>query len=423
MKQYIILLILLVSGVLTAAPAFAQKSGTKHTVTGKVTDQSGEPLIGATVLVTGTTNGASTNATGDYSIQVPEGASLTFQYIGYEAKTEKVGARTKVDVKLEQSKQTIDEVVVIGYGTVKKTDLTGSVANVKMSDIKDVPVVSVDQALQGRIAGADIMATTGEPGATTSIRIRGTRSISASNEPLIIVDGVIDGIHDLNDINSADIGAISVLKDASSTAIYGARGSNGVIVITTKGAAKPAADEAVFNEKPGSVEIASASTEDMPFLIVEKMPSFRGGDLNAFRAWVQEHLQYPAEAVERNIQGRVVVTFTIEKEGSVSNILVLQSPDKLLADEARRVIASSPAGAWTPGEQRGEKVRVKYTLPVDFRLPQTESATVQGAPDGNEPFLVTEKMPSFRSGEIKDFRNWIQMHIQYPSEAMKNNIQ
>ena len=125
MKQYIILLILLVSGALTAAPAFAQKSGTKHTVTGKVTDQSGEPLIGATVLVTGTTNGASTNATGDYSIQVPEGASLTFQYIGYEAKTEKVGARTKVDVKLEQSKQTIDEVVVIGYGTVKKTDLTG----------------------------------------------------------------------------------------------------------------------------------------------------------------------------------------------------------------------------------------------------------------------------------------------------------
>lgn len=174
------------------------------------------------------------NATGDYSIQVPEGASLTFQYIGYEAKTEKVGARTKVDVKLEQSKQTIDEVVVIGYGTVKKTDLTGSVANVKMSDIKDVPVVSVDQALQGRIAGADIMATTGEPGATTSIRIRGTRSISASNEPLIIVDGVIDGIHDLNDINSADIESISVLKDASSTAIYGARGSNGVIVITTK---------------------------------------------------------------------------------------------------------------------------------------------------------------------------------------------
>ena len=145
--------------VLTAS-ALSSQAQSRNQVSGKVTDTAGEPLIGATVLVTGTTNGASTNATGDYSIQVPEGASLTFQYIGYEAKTEKVGARTKVDVKLEQSKQTIDEVVVIGYGTVKKTDLTGSVANVKMSDIKDVPVVSVDQALQGRIAGADIMATT-----------------------------------------------------------------------------------------------------------------------------------------------------------------------------------------------------------------------------------------------------------------------
>ena len=117
-----------------------------------------------------------------------------------------------------------------------------------------------------------------------------------------------------------------------------------------------------------SATVQGAPDGNEPFLVTEKMPSFRGGDLNDFRAWVQEHLQYPAEAVERNIQGRVVVTFTIEKDGSASNILVLQSPDKLLADEARRVIASSPAGAWTPGEQRGETVRVKYTPPVDFYL-------------------------------------------------------
>ena len=120
------------------------------------------------------------------------------------------------------------------YGQVAKKDLTGSVATVKMNDIKDVPVLSVDNALQGRIAGADFMSTTGEPGATTTIRIRGTRSINASNEPLIVVDGVMDAIHDLNDINSDDIAGISVLKDASSTAIYGSRGANGVILITTK---------------------------------------------------------------------------------------------------------------------------------------------------------------------------------------------
>lgn len=108
--------------------------------------------------------------------------------------------------------------------------MTGSVSNVKMGDIQDAPVLSIDQALQGRIAGADIMSTTGEPGATTSIRIRGTRSISASNEPLIVVDGVMDAVHDLNDLNTADIESISVLKDASSTAIYGSKGSNGVII-------------------------------------------------------------------------------------------------------------------------------------------------------------------------------------------------
>lgn len=134
----------------------------------------------------------------------------------------------------KDSSTDIDEIVVIGYGQVAKKDLTGSVATVKMNDIKDVPVLSVDNALQGRIAGADFMSTTGEPGATTTLRIRGTRSINASNEPLIVVDGVMDAIHDLNDINSDDIAGISVLKDASSTAIYGSRGANGVILITTK---------------------------------------------------------------------------------------------------------------------------------------------------------------------------------------------
>ena len=128
----------------------------------------------------------------------------------------------------------LEETVVIGYGTVKKQDLTGSVTNVKMNDLKSAPQFSVDNALQGRIAGADIMSTSGEPGATTTIRIRGSRSITASNEPLIVVDGIMDAIHDLNDLNSDDIASISVLKDASSTAIYGSRGANGVIIVTTK---------------------------------------------------------------------------------------------------------------------------------------------------------------------------------------------
>ena len=159
---------------------------------------------------------------------------LDFSYLGYVPQKIRVGNRSQIDIALTADNKNIDEVIVIGYSEVKKTDLTGSVTNVKMGDIKDVPVVSVDQALQGRVAGADIMSTSGDPTASTSIRIRGTRSITASNEPLIVVDGIIDAVQDLSDINSADIKSISVLKDASSTAIYGARGSNGVIIVTTK---------------------------------------------------------------------------------------------------------------------------------------------------------------------------------------------
>ena len=194
------------------------------------------PEVNVQVIVVGTQRGTTTSATGAYTLQVRNGEILEFQYLGYEKQAVSVGGQTTLDVTLQPSKaMAVDEVVVIGYGTVKKGDATGSVANIKISDVKDLPVLSVDQALQGRVAGADIMSTTGEPGATTSIRIRGTRSISASNEPLIVVDGVIDAVSDLNDLNMADIESVTILKDASSTAIYGSRGSTGVIIVTTKG--------------------------------------------------------------------------------------------------------------------------------------------------------------------------------------------
>ena len=215
------------------APATAQQKA--QTVSGTVLDPDGNPLIGATVVVVKGTQGAVTDAKGKFTIKAKSSDSLQISYLGYKTETLNVGSRTNFTVRMEKDSSTdIDEIVVIGYGQVAKKDLTGSGATVKMNDIKDVPVLSVDNALQGRIAGADFMSTTGEPGATTTIRIRGTRSINASNEPLIVVDGVMDAIHDLNDINSDDIAGISVLKDASSTAIYGSRGANGVILITTK---------------------------------------------------------------------------------------------------------------------------------------------------------------------------------------------
>lgn len=214
-------------------------------VTGTVRDVSGETLPMATISVSAGSNaknsaavmrGTQTDANGNYSIDTGDGkAVLSFSYIGYLTKEVKVNGRQTLDVALVPNPSfTLNETVVIGYGTSRKQDLTGSVASIRMSDIQAVPVTSVDQALQGRIAGVDVVGANSAPGKAASINIRGARSITASNEPLIVVDGVADAVSDLSEISPSDIESISVLKDASSTAIYGSKGANGVIIVTTR---------------------------------------------------------------------------------------------------------------------------------------------------------------------------------------------
>lgn len=264
-KRAVLSVLLLISAITMAGQS-------KITVKGNVSDENGDPLIGAAVFVSTKdgktpTSSSMTDLDGNYTITCLDKDQLEFHYLGYAVTKVQVNGRQKINVSMEtDAGLNLDEAVVIGYGSVKKRDLTGSVVNVNMSDVKLAPVSSVDQALQGRIAGADIMSTTGEPGATTSIRIRGTRSISASNEPLIVVDGVMDAIHDLNDLNSADIESITVLKDASSTAIYGSRGSNGVIMVTTKAGAssngRPRITfkaDAGFSQLPRKLDIMNAT--------------------------------------------------------------------------------------------------------------------------------------------------------------------
>lgn len=209
-------------------------------VRGCVSDESGEPLPMAIIVAKPDAAGAvRTSVTADvkglYTIECLPTDVLVAYFLGYDDAVVPVESQAVVDIVMAPSSATrLNEAVVVGYGSVSRSDLTGSVANVKMGDVRSSAVVGIDQALQGRVAGAEIMSTTGDPGAGTSIRIRGTRSISASNEPLIVLDGVVDAVTDLNEINPADIESISILKDASATAIYGARGSNGVILITTK---------------------------------------------------------------------------------------------------------------------------------------------------------------------------------------------
>ena len=208
---------------------------TQLVVNGTVKDAAVAPLPGTTVSVQGTSTGAVADNAGHFTLKTSgEESVLVFEMLGYKNLKVKVGKRRNFDIVLEEDATFLDEVVVIGFGEAKKADLTGSVATVKMQDVENTATISVDQALQGRVAGADIMSVSGDPTEGTSIRIRGSRSITAGNEPLIVVDGVMNAVQDLSDLNSSDIESISVLKDASSTAIYGSQGANGVIIVTTR---------------------------------------------------------------------------------------------------------------------------------------------------------------------------------------------
>lgn len=233
---------LVLASMLLCSSLFAQR-----TITGTVTDaENGEPLIGANILIVGTSTGTITDFDGKYSLEIPEGTTqLQFSYTGYSEKTVDIGASSVLDVTLSAG-ELLEEVVVIGYGTVKKGDATGAVNAVGDEDFNKGAIVSADQLLTGKVAGVQISTASGEPGGQSTIRIRGGTSVNASNEPLYVIDGVpIDnaphnafggsnGRNPLNFLNPSDIETFTVLKDASATAIYGSRGANGVIIITTK---------------------------------------------------------------------------------------------------------------------------------------------------------------------------------------------
>lgn len=202
-------------------------------VRGTIYDETGQPLPGATVLVKGTTTGTTSDLDGKYAISSPANGTLVFSFIGYNPTEIVVGNQTVLDVNLTPDLSDLEEVVVIGYGTAKKSQLTGAISSVGSKEISELPITDARQALQGRAAGVDVTQPGSKPGSAPQVRIRGRRSFNASNEPLYVIDG-IPVVGGLNDINPQDITSMEVLKDASATAIYGSRGSNGVVLITTK---------------------------------------------------------------------------------------------------------------------------------------------------------------------------------------------
>ena len=234
--------------------------------------------------------------------------------------------------------------------------------------------------------------------------------------PLYIIDGKESSFDPGLTTNSVE--SIQLLKPEEATAKYGERGKYGAVEITTtaiynlKHPKTASAEEAPAGQQP----TPSASEDDTPFLVAEEMPLFQGKDLNTFRSWMQSQIRYPAEALKRGIEGRVVLSFIVERDGSVSTIELLQSPDRILSEEARRVVSSSPK--WTPGRQRGHLVRVRYTLPVDFSIPKKETAAQSTA--AQKPGLASMQ---FEIGNLNAFRSWAMQRLRYPAGAREQQTE
>ena len=426
-------------------------------------------LSGAIVQVIGTTQGTVTDADGHADIAVPGGSKLMLSYPGHEPAT--------VDTKQHSQKEASVVVLLRTENKAASSSNQGAATTEKqvavtvLKDGEPLPgaVITIKDTQKGVVTDksghAEIYAPQGSILTVTYVGCKpyllevgeaarqfagiplesetpGTPVLSAEiGKPLWVVDGIEVAPDFINKLDPNRIENITVLKDQSAVATYGQEARNGVVIITTKGdTALPARPENARQEHGKATTQAEAHDEairetgetedDQPFLIAETMPLFpmqEGGnpgygDLNTFRAWVQKNIKYPAEAFRNGEQGRVVLSFVVEKDGSVSNIQILQTPGKAFSEETRRVVAASPK--WKPGEQRGEKVRVRYTLPVDFRITATaqDTKTSENKGSGEEPFLVVDTPPQFNGGDIGEFRRWVQMNVKYPAEALGKNI-
>jgi TonB-linked SusC/RagA family outer membrane protein len=229
-----VLIITIILILISSQKSISQSTQQRKVLKGVIVNEKNEPVAGASVSVQGNNIGTTTNEAGAFSLSVPEKCVLVISYIGYQKKYVSINANTtNVTVQLQTANNDLDQVIVVGYGTQRKRDVTGSVSSVNEQALRDVPVANMQQALQGKAAGLEIQTVGTTPGSGAQIRILGTRSISGSNEPLLVLDGIpYDG--NLNDINPDDVASVGILKDASATAIYGSRGANGVLLVTTK---------------------------------------------------------------------------------------------------------------------------------------------------------------------------------------------
>ena len=252
-------------------------------VRGVINDENGNPVPGVTVMVKGTTVGTTTDLNGNYILEgVPPQSTLVVSFIGFKSQEIPVGDKAQINIVLEQELTALNEVVVVGYGTQRREAVTGSVSSIGGDVLRDIPSSNLTQSIQGRLAGVELSQTSTRPGATLQIRIRGTRSLTASNDPLVVLDG-IPFVGSINEINNNDIKSIDILKDASATAIYGSRGANGVVLITTNKGQTGQKAKITYNGRQGVNTIFS------------KFPMMNGPEFIALRAASGRYTNGPDE--------------------------------------------------------------------------------------------------------------------------------
>lgn len=387
----------------------------EKTITGTIVDRTGSPLLGVSVAVKGTTTGTITDIDGNFTLKVPgNDAVIVTTYIGYTDQQVTVGDNSELRIVMEESITELDQVVVIGYGTQKKSDLTGSVASISSEDLNAIPVARVDEALEGRAAGVNVVATSGMPGASRTIQIRGVSSINGF-EPLVVIDGIPG--RDMNKLNPSDIESIEILKDAASAAIYGSSGGNGVILITTKRGqiGKPVTRINMYTgiqELPSKIDMMDTREWNKVYAAINGRPFIYSEDsLNVSTDW-QDEVYKPAfmSNIDLNTSGgsdKITYSFGanyLEQEGLVANtsyeklLLSLNSTyqitKRIKFDEVIRYSFDKTSG---PSQWQYQNVYNNFTtmptiLMVPFLTPYTETGDWSVSPvGGGNPFTGIDR--------------------------------
>ena len=408
-------------------------------ITGTVVDGTGESVIGANVLEVGTTNGVITDIDGNFKMQVQPNAKIQISFIGYLTQTITVGSRTNIKVTLADDSQALDEVVVIGYQTVKRKDLTGSVASVNGKNIAATPVSNVAQALQGKLPGVNVMSQDGRPDAEISIRVRGGGSISQSNDPLILIDGVAGT---LSDIPADQVESIDVLKDASSTAIYGARGANGVILVTTKGAKEGKVTisyngYAKFNTPTKYVEAlepydylaytwANAKANGKAYVTpFENLYGLQNGGIEQYRGMKSDDIQREVYNSSFSHSHDLTVTGGTELTKVLFSVNYVDEQGMKINSYSKRANVSLKVN---------QKIRKNMDLGLDLRYTDAESMSEEGTTSGAGSILssayrfrpiatnhIKGDLNAFREGNMEQYGKFSQWDIYSPYARTMDN--